>query len=62
MAGNVAVAVPAYRAAIAEGATASWVSQGFVAAKEDLGGGAEADLTTGYLTTRARTIDQGKIM
>jgi len=59
MAGNPGVAVPAYKAALAEGATAAWVSQGLVAAKEDLGGGAEIDLSAGYLTTRARTIEQG---
>jgi hypothetical protein len=52
-AGLVDVAVPAYKAAIDAGASASWITKGLVDAKMALGGAPQAKLTAEYLAGKA---------
>jgi hypothetical protein len=56
-AGDVAVAVPAYRAAIEQGATKIWIKKGLRDARSTLGTRPQTDLSASYLKDRAYSID-----
>jgi S1-C subfamily serine protease len=53
-AGDVSVAVPAYKAALDEGASASWIAKDLLKAKSALGQQPQAKLTAEYLDNGAR--------
>lgn len=53
-AGEVSVAVPAYQAALDQGAPATWVAKDLLKAKSTLGQRPQADLTAGYFDDGAR--------
>ncbi len=56
-AGDATVAAPAYRAALDQGATASWVFKGLEEAKSALGGNPQTSLSVEYLANKTRVID-----
>ena len=61
-AGEASVAVPAFRAAIGEGASASWITEGLVKAKSALGQSPQQNLTVEYLGEQARRANEMVLM
>jgi Trypsin-like peptidase domain len=57
-AGEASVAVPAFRAAIGEGASESWITKDLLKAKSALGQQPQTNLTAAYLGERAHKADQ----
>jgi hypothetical protein len=61
-AGEASVAVPAFRAAIGEGASASWITQSLVKANSALGQSPQTDLSAEYLSMQARQANEMVLM